>query len=53
MDECFLDVTASQVLYGSGKEIADQIRCRMKNELGLTVSIEFHSIKYLQNWEVI
>ena len=39
MDECFLDVTASQVLYGSGKEIADQIRCRMKNELGLTVSI--------------
>ena len=36
MDECFLDVTASQVLYGSGKEIADQIRCRMKNELGLT-----------------
>ena len=32
MDECFLDVTASQVLYGSGKEIADQIRCRMKKQ---------------------
>lgn len=44
MDECFLDVTASQVLYGSGKEIADQIRCRMKNELGLTVSIGISSI---------
>ncbi len=39
MDECWLDVTGSVHLMGSGAEIAEQIRSRMENELGLTVSI--------------
>ncbi|MCI8631384.1 MAG: DNA polymerase IV [Firmicutes bacterium] len=39
IDESWLDVTASQRLFGSGKEIADKIRSTVKNELGLTLSI--------------
>lgn len=39
LDECWLDVTHSSRLYGSGEEIAHQIRKRVKTELGLTVSI--------------
>lgn len=39
IDECWLDVTASKGLFGSGSSIADTIRQTMKNELGLTVSI--------------
>lgn len=38
MDECWLDVTGSK-LYGSGIEIAEQIRQSCRDELGLTVSI--------------
>ena len=38
IDESWLDVTASQRLFGSGKEIADTIRNRVKSELGLTLS---------------
>lgn len=38
IDESWLDVTASQKLFGSGKEIADNIRRRVKKELGLTLS---------------
>ena len=38
VDESWLDVTASQSLFGSGKEIADTIRETVKNELGLTLS---------------
>jgi DNA polymerase IV len=39
IDESWLDVTASQCLFGSGPEIADQIRSIVKNELGLTLSV--------------
>ncbi len=39
MDECWLDVTGSQMLFGSGMDIAEEIRQRIKDELGLTVSI--------------
>lgn len=39
MDECWLDVTGSRMLFGSGMEIAEEIRERIKEELGLTVSI--------------
>ena len=39
MDECWLDVTASQGLLGSGLESAEQIRQTVREELGLTVSI--------------
>ena len=39
IDESWLDVTASQKLFGSGIEIAEKIRSRIKNEIGITVSI--------------
>ena len=38
IDESWLDVTASQKLFGSGPKIADEIRGRVKKELGLTLS---------------
>lgn len=39
LDECWLDVTQVQELFGSGKQIADNIRERIKFELGLTASV--------------
>lgn len=39
IDEAWIDVTGSTHLYGSGEEIANQIRERIKKELDLTVSI--------------
>ncbi len=39
LDECYLDVTGSTHLFGSGEEIANEIRKRMKEELGITVSV--------------
>jgi len=39
IDESWLDVTASQMLFGSGRQIADTIRERVKRELGLTLSV--------------
>lgn len=39
MDEAWLDVTASQAMYGSGMDMAEAIRQTVKRELGLTVSI--------------
>ena len=39
MDECWLDVTGSVGIYGDGEKIAQEIRERIKFELGLTVSI--------------
>lgn len=39
VDESWLDVTGSQHLFGSGKEIADALRRRVREELGLTISV--------------
>ena len=39
MDECWLDVTRTQSLKGTGLEIAEEIRKTVREELGLTVSI--------------
>lgn len=39
IDECFLDVTGSQLLFGTGSEMAETIRCRMREELGITASV--------------
>lgn len=39
IDECWLDITGSLHLYGSGLQVAEQIRQRVWNELGITVSI--------------
>ena len=38
IDESWLDVTASGV-FGNGYEIAEKIRCEIKKELGITVSV--------------
>ena len=39
IDECWLDVTGSTMLFGSGEEIAHKIRRDIKNELGVTISV--------------
>ncbi|HWQ88666.1 MAG TPA: DNA polymerase IV [Desulfitobacteriaceae bacterium] len=39
MDECWLDVTSTQSLKGTGLEIAEEIRKTVREELGMTVSI--------------
>jgi len=39
VDESWLDVTASQNLFGNGRQIADTIRETVKKELGLTLSV--------------
>lgn len=39
MDECWLEVTQSTSLFGSGEKIAQEIRKAVKEELGITVSI--------------
>nr|WP_319488373.1 DNA polymerase IV [uncultured Caproiciproducens sp.] len=39
IDECWLDVTGSIRLFGNGPDIAEQIRARIKSEIGLTVSV--------------
>lgn len=39
LDEVWADVTGSVGLFGSGEEIAEKIRQRIKYELGITVSI--------------
>lgn len=46
VDESWLDVTASQKLFGNGKQIADKIRHQVKKELGLTLSagVSFNKI---------
>ncbi len=39
IDESWLDVTASKRIFGNGIDIAEQIRNRVKKEIGITVSI--------------
>ena len=39
IDECWLDVTGSTLLFGSGEDIANRIREEIKAELGITVSV--------------
>ena len=39
LDEAWLDVTGSAKLFGSGEKIANDIRQRIKDELGITASI--------------
>lgn len=39
IDESWLDVTGSLHLFGSGKKIADELRARVRSELGLTISV--------------
>ena len=46
IDECFLDVSGSEYLFGSGENIADEIRSSVKSETGLTISagVSFNKI---------
>lgn len=39
IDECWLDVTSSCDMFGGGRKIAEEIRQRVKSEIGITVSI--------------
>lgn len=39
IDECWLDVTGSTMLFGSGEQIAERIRKEIKQELGITISV--------------
>ncbi len=39
IDECWLDVTGSTVLFGDGEQIAERIRQDIKRELNITVSV--------------
>ena len=47
LDECWLDVTESTSLLGSGKEIADRIRETVKTRTGLTISVGVSFTKVL------
>ena len=39
IDECWLDVTGSTHLFGDGVKVADEIRRRIKFEMGITASV--------------
>ncbi len=39
IDESWLDVTGSRLLFGDGEKIADEIRKAVREELGITVSV--------------
>lgn len=39
LDECWLDVSESIHLYGDGRQIADELRSRIRSELGITASV--------------
>lgn len=39
IDECWLDVTGSRLLFGSGEEIAQRLRKEVKERFSLTISV--------------
>ncbi|MDF2479451.1 MAG: polymerase [Sphingobacterium sp.] len=39
VDECWLDITGTEKLFGDGETVANQIRQRFREELGLTASV--------------
>jgi nucleotidyltransferase/DNA polymerase involved in DNA repair len=47
IDEAFLDVTGSELLFGSGVEIAGKIKNRIKSELQLTASVGVAKSKFV------
>jgi DNA polymerase IV len=53
IDESWLDVTGSAKIYGDGEKIAREINRRVKEELGITVSVGVSGTRYLQSSEAI
>ena len=47
IDECWLDVTGSQRLFGSGEQIAHRLRQEVKQAFGLTISVGVSFCKVL------
>lgn len=47
IDEAFMDMTGTRLLFGEPVEVADRIKNRIKNELGFTVNIGISSNKLL------
>jgi DNA polymerase-4 len=47
LDEAFLDVTGSQRLFGTGREIAQRIRSEVESEEGITCSVGIASSKFI------
>ncbi len=47
IDECWLDVSGSLKIFGSGKEIADKLREEVKKRFGLTISVGVSFTKVL------
>ena len=47
VDESWLDVTASRSLFGSGVEIADLLRKRVREEIGITISV---GVSFNKTW---
>ena len=39
LDECWLDITDSQNLFGNGKTVADKLREEVRQNTGLTISV--------------
>lgn len=39
MDECWLDISGTKKLFGNPVDVANEIRERIKFELGLTISV--------------
>ena len=39
MDECWLDISGTRRLFGPPEKVADEIRCVVKKELELTISV--------------
>jgi DNA polymerase-4 len=47
IDEAFIDVTGSQRLLGAGRDIAERIRQRTRDEIGVTVSVGVATCKFV------
>ncbi len=39
LDECWLDVSGSHTLFGDSEQIAEELRRRVREELGITISV--------------